>query len=191
MPSATLAQRRASAPPNEGRAPRRRAQPEAAIAPLAPIRPPDFASPHLRERMAGGNSSARPACRTDRHDPVFAGRRSGDQPRSRPHAPTTISGRPPLWLCALRPQNPAPDGPHHAVSRDADQRAAGAWAPGASCNQPETIDLPFLITVTPRSFTLASKEIVSPSFHIRVTMVSPGKTGEEKRTSWLRMRAGS
>ena len=53
------------------------------------------------------------------------------------------------------------------------------------------MERPFLITVTLRAFTRASKLTTSPSFHRSTVMVSPGNTGEEKRAAWLLIRAGS
>ena len=50
--------------------------------------------------------------------------------------------------------------------------------------------LPFLITVTSRAFTRASKDTTSPSFHRSTVTVSPGNTGEENRAAWLLERAG-
>jgi hypothetical protein len=50
---------------------------------------------------------------------------------------------------------------------------------------------PLLSTTTSRSTARARKETRSPSGHISVRMVSPGKTGEEKRTCRLLSRAGS
>src|SRR5262249_12227476 len=50
---------------------------------------------------------------------------------------------------------------------------------------------PLLSTTTPsRSFTWARNESVPPSAQISVTMVSPGNTGLEKRTSNWVMRSG-
>ncbi|MGY2932991.1 hypothetical protein ACVWZ6_002593 [Bradyrhizobium sp. GM6.1] len=43
----------------------------------------------------------------------------------------------------------------------------------AGC-QPSIV-IPFLTTMTPRSFTLASNEITFPSFHISSVTVSPGR----------------
>lgn len=48
---------------------------------------------------------------------------------------------------------------------------------------PFSVHLPLLITTTSRSFTRARNEAILPSFQISTAMVSPGKTGEEKRTS--------
>ena len=49
--------------------------------------------------------------------------------------------------------------------------------------QPFSVHFPALMTVMPRSFTLHSKDRILPSFQASTTMVSPGMTGAEKRTS--------
>jgi hypothetical protein len=41
--------------------------------------------------------------------------------------------------------------------------------------------MPLLTTVVPRTFTLASNEITSPSLYNSSVTVSPGYTGEENR----------
>ena len=61
----------------------------------------------------------------------------------------------------------------------------------ADRRQPASVHLPLLSTTTSRSFSLERNDTTLPSTHISVTMVSPGKTGEEKRTSKLVMRLGS
>src|SRR6185437_2423672 len=53
----------------------------------------------------------------------------------------------------------------------------------ADRRQAASVHLPLLSTTTSRSFSLERKETVLPSTHISVTMVSPGNTGAEKRTS--------
>ena len=50
-------------------------------------------------------------------------------------------------------------------------------------HQPDSVHLPLLSTTTSRSLTFERNDTTDPSFHISVTMVSPGKTGAEKRTS--------
>jgi hypothetical protein len=50
---------------------------------------------------------------------------------------------------------------------------------------------PLLMTVTPRSFTVASKLTTLPSFHISMVTVSPGNTGDENRTACCLNAAGS
>ena len=54
---------------------------------------------------------------------------------------------------------------------------------GRRCHQPLSVHLPLFSTTTSRSLTLERNETTDPSFHISVTMVSPGNTGDEKRTS--------
>ena len=59
---------------------------------------------------------------------------------------------------------------------------AGHHLPQGEKENQRNTHSPFLITVTARSMTLASKEIYLPSRHRSTVMVSPGKTGEENRT---------
>src|ERR1700690_1478149 len=61
----------------------------------------------------------------------------------------------------------------------------------ADQRQAASVHLPLLSTTTSRSFSLERKETMLPSTHISVTIVSPGNTGDEKRTSKLVMRLAS
>jgi len=65
---------------------------------------------------------------------------------------------------------------HPRLSFRGEEDVDGRVKPGHddnNSNQPSTV-FPLLITVTLRAFTLASKEITLPSFHISMVTVSPG-----------------
>ena len=74
--------------------------------------------------------------------------------------------RPPIFAGKIRAQR---------AHRVADRRKVGAFGHGFTSARP------LLMATTSRSTTRARKLTTSPSRHISVRMVSPGKTGAEKR----------
>src|SRR5665213_183705 len=58
-------------------------------------------------------------------------------------------------------------------------------------DHPASVHLPLLRHTTSRSFSFERYDTIFPSTHISVTMVSPGNTGAEKRTSKPTIFVGS
>jgi len=68
-----------------------------------------------------------------------------------------------------------------AVRGGSDSAAVSLTLPVLTSRPYRTVMAAFEMTGVPRSFVFASMRIVFPSFHIEVTMVSPGNTTPAKR----------